>query len=95
MNRSYFGILLNVSEIRRLQNLQYDVFCVIFDSNIHYGSKTYAACTRIEFRPVLHNLALMITEWSIKDADPKGKPIELSGLGTVVAGVNNQMTLGS
>ena len=68
VNRSYFGILLNVSEIRDLQNLQYNV-CRLHQHRIP---------------PVLHNLALMITVWSIKGADPKTRPIELSGRGTVV-----------
>jgi ketosteroid isomerase-like protein len=29
-------------------------------------------------------LALLITEWSITDAEPDGKPIKLTGKGTVV-----------
>ena len=30
------------------------------------------------------NLALMITEWSINGTEPEGKPINLTGKGTVV-----------
>jgi len=30
------------------------------------------------------NLALLITEWSINGTEPNGKPIDLTGRGTVV-----------
>jgi ketosteroid isomerase-like protein len=39
-----------------------------------------------EVKRILHasDLALMITEWSIKGAISKGRPIKLSGRGTIV-----------
>jgi ketosteroid isomerase-like protein len=40
------------------------------------------------------NLALLITEWSINGTEPDGKPINLTGRGTVVY-VDSRMALGS
>jgi ketosteroid isomerase-like protein len=40
----------------------------------------------VRIKRVLHasNLALLITEWSINGTEPHGKPINLTGRGTVV-----------
>jgi ketosteroid isomerase-like protein len=52
-----------------------------FQDLIGLGAKLNARTKR-----VLHagNLALLITEWSINGTEPDGKPINLSGRGTIV-----------
>jgi ketosteroid isomerase-like protein len=52
-----------------------------FQGFIDTGGKLEAKAKR-----VLHagDLALLITEWSIKGTEPDGKPINLTGRGTIV-----------
>ena len=52
-----------------------------FQDLIDMGGKLEARAKR-----VLHagNLALLITEWSIKGTEPDGRPTDLTGRGTIV-----------
>ena len=52
-----------------------------FQSFIEMGGKLDARAKRVL---QADNLALLITEWSLSGTEPDGKPIDLSGRGTIV-----------
>ena len=53
-----------------------------FQSFIEMGGKLQAKPKRVL---LADNLALLITDWSISGKEPDGKPINLTGNGTVVS----------
>jgi ketosteroid isomerase-like protein len=52
-----------------------------FQGLINMGRKLEARAKRVLYAG---NLALLITEWSINGTEPDGKPINLTGRGTIV-----------